>query len=206
MRLQLRGIRGSGQFTTISCFAQGWQGPSNAWVCGVYSDSPAARSPSAWSKYTRYRQILSPRNSKMPAYGVSTGAPLALPRPLSLPSTSTRSPRSRYSAATFCERLPVLAGIRGELFDALASAVAATAVESPDDCRVPLEVGGRELGEQGINIAAVVGINHPPGHIHLVWRPPPARIPPGRCRRRRGPGPAGHAGAPAPGKWHKTDR
>ena len=44
------------------------------------------------------------------------------------------------------ELRPVFAGVGGEPVDALASAVAAS-IQSPDDPRVPLEVGGRELGE-----------------------------------------------------------
>jgi hypothetical protein len=43
------------------------------------------------------------------------------------------------------ELLPVLADICGELFDALASAVAAAAIESPDDSRVPLAWPGMSL-------------------------------------------------------------
>ncbi len=65
------------------------------------------------------------------------------------------------------EFLPVLAGVRGELFDALASAVPPS-IESPDDSRVVLEVGGRELGEQAIDVTAVVGINHSLGDVHFV--------------------------------------
>jgi hypothetical protein len=44
------------------------------------------------------------------------------------------------------ELRPVFFGVDGEPIDALASAVAAP-IESPDDPRVPLKVGGRELGE-----------------------------------------------------------
>src|SRR2546421_3299000 len=44
------------------------------------------------------------------------------------------------------ELRPVFLGVDGEPLDALASAIAAP-IESPDDPRVPLKVGGRELGE-----------------------------------------------------------
>ena len=57
------------------------------------------------------------------------------------------------------ELLPVLARVCGEPFDALASAVDG-AIEGPDDSRVPLEVGGQELGERAIDVAAVGGLNH----------------------------------------------
>ena len=65
------------------------------------------------------------------------------------------------------ELLPVFAGVDGEPLDALASTVAAP-VEGPDDARVVLEVGGRELGEQAIDVTAVVGIDHLPGDVHFV--------------------------------------
>jgi hypothetical protein len=64
---------------------------------------------------------------------------------------------------------PVFVGVDHEPLDALASAEAAP-IEGPDGGWVPLEVGGRELGEQAIDITAVVGINHSLGNVHFVSR------------------------------------
>jgi hypothetical protein len=83
------------------------------------------------------------------------------------------------------ERLTVPTHIRGELFDALASALDA-AIESPDDCRVPPVVGGQELGERAIDITAVEGIGHSLGDVHFVSRHLRASIPQPRCGSVRG--------------------
>src|SRR5437588_9858929 len=66
------------------------------------------------------------------------------------------------------ELLPVLARVGGEPFDALASAVDAAALEGPRQRRPPLEVGGHDLGEGAIDVAAVAGINHSLGDVHFV--------------------------------------
>ena len=71
-----------------------------AGVCGVYSETPAARNASARSKYARVRQTLLFRKSRMFHIGASTRAPLLLPRPVSRLITTTQSLRSRNSSAT----------------------------------------------------------------------------------------------------------
>ena len=105
----------------------------------------------------------------MPAYGVSTGAPLPFPRPLSLPSTSTRSPRSRNSSGA-PGAPPSSRGYPRRTFRRPRVRGSRRPIESPDDCRVPLEVGGRELGEHAIDITAVVGICHSLCNVHFVSR------------------------------------
>ena len=80
----------------------------------------------------------------------------------------------------FLELLPVLAGVHGGSLDALASAVSAP-IEAPDRGRVPHEVRGHELGEQAIDITAVVGINRSLGNVHFVSRHLHASIAQPRC-------------------------
>ena len=64
------------------------------------------------------------------------------------------------------ELLPVLAGIVEEPFDALASLLAAALI-GPRQSRPPLEVRGRELGEEGVDITPVVGVHGSLGELHL---------------------------------------
>ena len=167
---------------------------------GVYSETPATRSPSARSKYARKRQILSSRKSRITANGASTRAPLPFPRPTCRPRTSTRSPRSRNSSGDALELLPVFATVRGVPLDAFASLVAAALI-GPGHSRPPLDVRGRELGEEAIDVMAVEGINRSPGDVHFVSGHACRSIAPTRRRRQR----SRHLDAGNP-KLRKIDR
>jgi hypothetical protein len=63
--------------------------------------------------------------------------------------------------------LPVLPGIQQEGFDALASSVAVAPIR-PRQGRPPLDVSGRALGEEGVDITPVVDITHLLGDVHFV--------------------------------------
>jgi hypothetical protein len=67
------------------------------------------------------------------------------------------------------ELLPVLATVRGVPLDAFASLVAAALI-GPGHSRPPLDVWGRELGEEAIDVLAVEGINRSLGNVHFVSR------------------------------------